>query len=169
MELSAGVTMTGSSSKSKEIPPKTINDIPPKESTSLKMPTIFPGAPGAPIFDGEGLSEFLLYYEIITVKVSSAEKTMLFPYYCNANVRSKVTKSNAYIDRNWEEFKIVLGDYYDKEDDEHKINESIQSLISKGTSLKNIRTFLHQFEYLCKKKEKFSTTSDREKIGMLIK
>ncbi|PVU97419.1 hypothetical protein BB559_002049, partial [Furculomyces boomerangus] len=112
--------MTGTSSQPEESIP-TVDSEEAKNNMGPKMPTIFPGAPGAPMFDGEGLTEFILYYEIITINVSSEQKTMLFPYYCNANVRTKVTKSNAYLERNWEQFKIVLKDFFDKDEDETEI------------------------------------------------
>ncbi|OMJ15154.1 Retrovirus-related Pol polyprotein from transposon, partial [Smittium culicis] len=138
-------------------------------TSTYNIPQIFPGTAGAPVFNGEDLLEFLAYYEIITSKNSSLEKTMLFPFYCVQKVRSKVTKSIAYAEKDWEQFKVVLRDYYQLEESKDKIEEELYRLMKKGTSLKNVKTYLHQFEYLLQKQNKISPISDREKRELLIK
>ncbi|OMJ17852.1 Retrovirus-related Pol polyprotein from transposon [Smittium culicis] len=151
--------------------PKTSKDIkmPDNKEKASNLPKIFPGTSGAPVFSGEGLTEFLTFYDIITANSSSKEKTQLFPYYCDKSIRDKIIKSIPYYEGNWVEFKSLLNDYYEIDECEKVLTDELKKLVQKGTSLHDIKIFLHTFEYLVKKLDKYTTTNDREKREMLIK
>ncbi|OMJ16744.1 Transposon Tf2-11 polyprotein, partial [Smittium culicis] len=151
--------------------PKTTKEskMPDSKEKVSTLPKIFPGTSGAPVFSGEGLAEFLTFYDIITTNSSSKEKTQLFPYYCDKDIRDKIIKSIPYSEGNWLEFKALLNDYYEVDECEKVLADELNILVQKGTSLHDIKIFLHTFEYLVKKLDKYTTTSDREKKEMLIK
>ncbi|PVU84878.1 hypothetical protein BB559_007321 [Furculomyces boomerangus] len=153
-------------SSSKEQVDLNPQDIPQKNTTA---PKIFPGSLGAPVFDGKGLPEFLIYYDIITADISTYDKTILLPYYCTQEIRSKVIKSTAYTDKNWVAFKNLLEDYFSDEDNLSQAEKDLTDIVKKGTNLKEIKTFLHQFEFLLKKLSRFQVLTDREKKELLIK
>ncbi|OMJ14729.1 hypothetical protein AYI69_g8472, partial [Smittium culicis] len=160
-------------SKIAKTEPKTTEPInitnPENISYGHTTPQLLPGMAGAPVFDGEDLTEFLSYYEIITIKSSDAEKTMLFPFYCIQKIRSVITKYIPYIERDWVKLQLVLKDYYMREDSRDKIQEDINNLVKKGTKLRDIKTYLHQFEFILQKYNRISSMIDREKRETLLK
>ncbi|OMJ27956.1 hypothetical protein AYI69_g2587 [Smittium culicis] len=133
------------------------------------IPKVFPGSAGAPIFSGDDIIGFLVYYELATSQNSVSETSILFPYYCTQDVRSKITKTNPYSDNDWIGFKQLLMDFYLKKDTEASVDDELNSLARQGTRICDITVYLRQFEYLIKKKENFYTISEREKKELLIK
>ncbi|OMJ19446.1 hypothetical protein AYI70_g4731 [Smittium culicis] len=144
----------------------------PGSSTSTNsggsIPSMAPGSNSAPIFKGQGIESFIEIYDMITMKNTGNQKTLLFPYYCDKSLTSSLIKTKAYESRDWDLFKFMLIDRFKKDDDDESFS-SLEKLVSQSFSVDGFEEFIYSFDYICAKLVASGSILISNKSKLLIK
>ncbi|OMJ12316.1 hypothetical protein AYI70_g9200, partial [Smittium culicis] len=127
-----------------------------------------PGSNSAPIFKGQGIESFIEIYDMITMKNTGSQKTLLFPYYCDKSLTSSLIKTKAYESRDWDLFKFMLIDRFKKDDDDESFS-SLEKLVSQSFSNDGFEEFIYSFDYICAKLVASGSILISNKSKLLIK
>ncbi|OMJ17613.1 hypothetical protein AYI69_g7354, partial [Smittium culicis] len=117
---------------------------------SRGMPDIAPRSSNAPIFKGSGVSSFLEIYEMITIKNTDQQKTLLFPYYCDRSINDSLIKTTPYESRDWDSFKTMLLKRFKSDLDDVSVS-NIEVLALTGFKNDKFEEFMYNFEYMSDK------------------
>ena len=96
-----------------------------------------PGQPGAPLFDGIDITEFLRRWNIECedVGLTKPQRCDRLPYYCTPNVKDVVELLDGYLEKDWDKLQNDLKDQYWQNDTQKNTPAALNQLIRDAPTL----------------------------------
>ena len=121
-------------------------DTPPTVSVTTRAIMPRPGQPGALVFDGNNVSEFIKNwnFECHDYGYTDSDKCSRLPYYCTRSIKDVVELFPGYIASDWTAFEKELRQFYWDRDVEKNTTAALNQLIQESSAL-DVNTYILKY------------------------